>query len=226
MRSYIRALNEYFKFIAPRKIFTFGSAPARMRNEHFVVHTREERRAGFVTNLMRENTEHFFFVGVRRDFVLMIKLCLCRPATIYSRGDIFVHPIHERGQFLPVVHLLKRAVLQVCARDDEPVQPRLFYLLNGFIERIKVVLFGTGFMRVKVYECWPDLERGVREQAKYLNLGPFNDLALHQIAYAEFFRTDILFLRLFRRHLQDLLALQIGVSRKFLVYYECHRYGL
>src|SRR3989338_7985577 len=111
MWSGLFTVNKNLEFVVAREIPRFRSSPSRMWDCHLVIHSGKERRTSFVPSFMLKNTEYFFFVRMRSNFILVVKLRLRRPTAIYSRGDIFVRPINERRQFFPVVHLFKRAVL-------------------------------------------------------------------------------------------------------------------
>src|SRR3989344_1773978 len=72
MRTDLLVLDKYFKILFSLEVFAVDSAPTRMRDEHFVVHAREERRLGFAVYLVEKDAELFLFVRVRLDTVLMI----------------------------------------------------------------------------------------------------------------------------------------------------------
>src|SRR3989344_3920862 len=222
MRADFLVLDKYLKILFAFEVFTFHPTPTRMRDEHFVVHAREERRLGFVMNLVKKDAELFLLVCVRPDAVLMIQLRVRRPAAENGGGHMPARPIEKLRELFPVVHIFKCAVLEVGAGNDEAVEAALFHLCDSAVKGVKVVLFRVRFVSVEIYERGSDLERRVPEQAQKLYFSALHYRARHEIQYSDFERSDILVFGALGRYLGDLLALQIRERRELLVDDECH----
>src|SRR3989338_7530591 len=111
-----------------------------MRDEHLVIHSREEGRPGFVVYLMQKDAELFLFVRVRLDTVLMIQLRVRRPAAEDGGRHVCAGPIKKSRELLPVVHVFECTVFKIGTGNDESVEAARLHLANRFVERVEMSL--------------------------------------------------------------------------------------
>ena len=77
-----------------------------VRNVKQVVES-SENRISLVVFMMGEYSEKFFIQRVFGDSVKMVQPGQSSPTNIESRGDVFVRPVENLDQLVPVIDLLE-----------------------------------------------------------------------------------------------------------------------
>ena len=115
---------------------------ARMRDHKGVVKAAHQRMIGLEDSVGVDAAELFVKL-IFLNAVVMIKPCLRAPADVKGGIDVFVRPVHDLAQLVPVIDLLKGNLLHRRTGDDQPVEVVVFYLVKGLVEGRQMVRRGV-----------------------------------------------------------------------------------
>ena len=131
--------------------------------------------------------------------------------------NVGLAPLHNLGQLLPVIHLLKGQILHRRAGDDHTVEFPVFQLIEGLIEGQQMLLRGIlGPMAGHHHQLQMHLQGGVAQNSAQLGLG--DDFCGHQVQQHNFQRADMLGLGPGLLHDENILVFQ-GLRRREIVGY-------
>ena len=137
---------------------------------------------------------------------MVVKSCLRAPADMERRIDVFLAPLHDLRDFVPIRDILELHVFDRRTRDDHAVVFFMADIVKRAVERRQIILRRMRRdIRARINEVNLDLQRRIAEQTQKLRLR--NRLDRHQVQNQNMKRTDILLIRTIRIHNENIFTL-------------------
>ena len=92
-----------------------------LRNIELIVEAPEQADI-LLVNMVGENPEYLLLKRVFRNSVVVIQTGLRSPTDEESGIDVGVSPVHNHGQFIPIVNLFKLHLFHRSPGDDQSVK--------------------------------------------------------------------------------------------------------
>ena len=144
---------------------------------------------------------------------------LCAPADMQGGMDVRAAPIHDLNQFVPVLHFLKRHVLDRRTGDDQPVILFIPNIIKGLVKGEKMILgrilgmIGFGLNQIDL-----DLDRRIGQAAQDLRF--CDDLERHQVKQRNMQWPDVLCGGAVLGHDENVFTLENGTRRQTVGYFD------
>ena len=142
-------------------------------------------------DLVGKHAEQFLGQSVFLNAVVVVQPCLSAPADVEGGVDVFLAPLHDLTQLVPVFHIAEVQVFDRGAGDDHAVVGAILHLVKGAVEGAQMILVDVlGDVAGGLQQLHLHLEGGVGELAHELGLG--DDLGGHEVEDEQLQRTDVL----------------------------------
>ena len=176
-----------------------------------------EQNRPLIVRMMGIDPEELLRQQLFLDAVVIVQSRLSTPADMEGGMDVGLAPLHNLGQLLPVVHLLKGQILHRRAGDDHAVEFPILQLVEGLVEGQQMFLRRIlGPMAGYHHQLQMHLQGGVAQNPAQLGLG--DDFCRHQVQQHNFQRADMLCFCPGSVHNENILVFQ-GLRRREIIGY-------
>ena len=142
-RSARETLGEYVQFRVLGKLRRLNCGVARVRHPmHLIKAVRE--KVILVAQALHEHAKELGGQLSLGNVVQVIEACEGSPAQIHGGEDVFLRPVDDLAELIPVVYLLEGQLFYGRTRDDHAVVVFALEAVEGVVELNKVVLGYVG----------------------------------------------------------------------------------
>ena len=122
--------------------------------------------------LMPEKAKHFLIQLTFLQSIEMVERSLSSPAQENSGCHMGLGPVHDLGNFLPVINLFKLHLLYRCSCNDHSIKLLIFQFRKSLIKFVQMTP-GSVFrlMGLHCHKAYVNLQRSIGKRAKKLKLG-------------------------------------------------------
>ena len=166
-------LCQYGQILAVMDILCENLGMAGMWCQEQIVKSTDQRNLP-VLHFMPEQTKHFLRQLTFFQTIMVIQSCLRAPAEMNRGSHMGFAPLHDLGQFIPVVHFFKFHLFHRCSGNDHAVKLLIFHLIKTYIKFIQVASGSIFcFMACHRHKSHIDLQWCVGQRTKQLQFGLF-----------------------------------------------------
>ena len=167
------------------------------------------------------NAGKFLVPLVFWDSKVIVKPGLSPPAQVEGRGHMGLAPLHDHGQFFPVIDLLKLHHLHRSPCDDHAVVLFPLYIRKRHIKLVQMAGRGVlGLVGAEHEKGTVDLQRRIGQRAQQLSLRVL--FHRHQVQDQDLQGPDILTHGPILIHHENIFRLQNRPGRKVLLDFNGH----
>ena len=152
-------------------IFNRNFCMSGMRCQKYIIEPSDQRNFA-VHYLVPEKAKHFLIQLTFLQSIEMVKRSLSSPAQENGRCHMGLWPVHDLGNFLPVINLFKLHLLHRCSCNDHSIKLLIFQFRKSLIKFVQMTP-GSIFrlMGLNCHKAYINLQRSIGKRAKKLKLG-------------------------------------------------------